>query len=392
MTSRTSIARAAPVRFLHNALASRESPYPPEFQAILSLQAHEDAFREISSWRGYAPTPLLTLDGLAGALGVGQLWYKDEGGRFGLGSFKALGGIYGVLQVLRSHLERGGVGPVTSADLLEGRYLDEVSELTVTCASASNHGKAVAAGAGMFGCRCVVFLPSTTHPGKVEGIARLGADTRSVPGDYDEAVRLAARTAGEAGWLLVPDTAYPGQEAVPRHVMQGYTVMVREALAQLPPGDPPTHVFLQAGVGGMAAAVCGYLWEAMGSARPSTVVVEPEEADCLLESAAGGRIAPARGSLSTAMSCLACRHPSTLAWKILEKGTDTFVSVSDSCVADTLRVLAEGVGKDPSVRTQPSGAAGVAGCIAALSEPGVSLPLELNGDCRVLSFGTEGPL
>lgn len=392
MIPRSRLPQSPPSRFLHNALANREAPYPPPLESILSLRAHEAAFGEISSWQEYEPTPLLSLDGLAEALDIGRIWYKDEGQRFGLGSFKALGGMYGVLQVLRSHLERKKAGPVTSTDLLEGHYRKEVSDLTVTCASASNHGRAVAAGAKMFGCRCVVFLPSTTHPTRATGIARLGADTRRVQGSYDDAVRLAARTADEAGWLLVSDTAYPGYEAVPCHVMQGYTVMVREVLERIPVGDRPTHVFLQAGVGGLAAAVCSHLWESLGPSRPTMVVVEPEEADCLLESAFTGRIAPARGSLGTAMSCLACRHPSTLAWKILERGADAFLSISDYCVADTVRALAEGVAEDPPVRTQPSGAAGVAGLIAAVSEPAVAAPLALNDKCRVLLFGTEGPL
>jgi len=384
------IPQVRPVRYVLNARADRARPYGPGPRAILDAEAHGLAFKEISSWPGYAPTPLLELRGLSRSLGVGDLWYKDESTRFGLGSFKALGGIYGVRR------SRGGGEP--------GQ--------TFTCASVGNHGRAVARGAAMFGHRAVIFLPSRTSPGRVRAIRELGARVVEVEGSYDDAVETAAREAEREGWIVVSDTAYPGYDTTPRHIMQGYTVMVREALAQLPGDRLPTHVFLQAGVGGLAAAVTAHLWETLLTQRPYSVVVEPREADCLLESALAlepdsvrepppwgqdhppaplPNPVPSRGTLSTSMECLACRHPSTLAWTILREGADAFLSVEDRAAEEAVGLLSLGLEGDPAVLTQPSGAAGLAGLMAALQEPALAGPLHLGHHSRVLLFGSEGP-
>ena len=363
------IPQVPPVRYFLNPRAGPALPYGPDLSAILNADAHERAFREISSWPGYAPTPLRGLGGLARRLGVQSLWYKDESTRLGLGSFKALGGIYGVCRAIQEGVTRS----------------------TVTCASVGNHGRAVARGAAMFGCRAVIFLPARTPPGRVEAIRNLGATVVPVDGTYDDAVVQAAQEAKEHGWTVVSDTAYPGYEDIPRHIMQGYTVMVREALAQFPAGTMPTHVFLQAGVGGLAAAVTAHLWETLGRDRPRVVVVEPHEADCLLESALAMGPAPSRGSMSTTMECLACRNPSTLAWIVLKEGADAFLTVPDQAAEDTVAILGHGMGGDPPIRTQPSGGAGLTGLMAAAHQPALVDALDLGNESRILVFGSEGP-
>lgn len=385
------IPQVLPTRYFLNPRAERDRPYGVEERSVLDAEANAVAFREITSWDGYEPTPLLALPHLARGLGVGSLWYKDEGDRLGLGSFKALGGAYGVFQVLKRALEGSGTGPVTSADLLGGAHRDAARRVTVTCASLGNHGRSVAWGASRFGGRAVIFLPEDTAASRVSAIERLGARIAPVRGSYDDAVVTAAKRAEEEGWFVVSDTAYPGYEEIPRFIMQGYTVMVREALAQLGEEEPPTHVFLQAGVGGLAAAVTGFLWEKLGPRRPVVAVVEPTEADCLFETALAGRPRPSRGSLGTAMSCLACRDPSTLAWKILEAGADAFLTVPDYAAVETVRTLARGMGGDPPIQSQPSGVAGLAGLVATSFEPTLSNPLNLGENSVVLVFGSEGP-
>jgi diaminopropionate ammonia-lyase len=383
---------APPTRFFLNPRAAPSLAYGPERSKILNFRTHQAAVEEISSWDGYAPTPLRILPGLAGKLGLQTLWYKDEGTRFGLGSFKALGGIYGVFRVLRAFLEQVTGDPrISSKDLSEGRFPQLLSGVTVSCASAGNHGRAVARGAQMFGCRSVVFLPCDTPTHRVEAIRALGSRTVPVDGTYDDAVALAAREAREKGWWPVSDTTYPGYEEVPRYIMQGYTVLVQEALDQLPKGTLPTHVFLQGGVGGLAAAVTGHLWEHLGCDRPRIVVVEPSEADCLLESALRGKPYPSSGRLDTSMECLACGNVSTLAWGILEEGADAFLSIQDSAAEEAVDVLGRGWSGDPPVLTQPSGAAGLAGLISATVEPGLAGPLGLGKESRVLIIGSEGP-
>lgn len=385
------IPQVLPTRYLLNPKADRARPFGPGERSVMDAEANASAFREISSWEDYEPTPLLPLPHLAKALGIGALWYKDEGNRLGLGSFKALGGAYGVFRVLKGEIEGGGAGPASSADIRAGRYDDTVRPVTVTCASLGNHGRSLAWGAAMFGCRAVVFLPDDTAPDRIRAIEGLGARIAPVRGTYDDAVAMAAARAEEEGWFVVSDTAYPGYEEVPRYIMQGYTVMAREALAQLGERNRPTHVFAQAGVGGLAAAVTGFLWEELGPERPRVTVVEPTEADCLFETALAGRLRPSRGSLSTAMSCLACRDPSTLAWRILEGGADAFLTVPDYAAERMVERLARGRGGDPPIRSQPSGVAGLAGLVAATFEPTLSGPLDLGENSVVLLFGSEGP-
>jgi diaminopropionate ammonia-lyase len=385
------IPQLLPVRYLLNREAKRELPYGPAQREILNQKAHEVAFREISSWEEYRPTPLRDLPGLARALGIETLWYKDEGARLGLKSFKALGGSYGVYKVLLESLERAGISPVPSKTLIEGAHRDVIGGLTVSCASVGNHGQSVAMGATMFGCRAIIFLPAGSSSFRVEAIQALGAEVMMVKGTYDDAVAQAARTAEAEGWLVVSDTAYPGYEEVPRHIMQGYTIMVREALEQLPPGELPTHVFLQAGVGGLAAAVTAHLWETLGPHRPVVTVVEPAEADCLFESALAGSEKPSLGTLDTTMAGLACRDPSLLAWGILGRGADAFLTIPDYGADETVTLLEEGVAGDVRIRSQPSGVAGLTGLIATIFEPTLSKPLGLGENSRVIIFGSEGP-
>ena len=211
-----------------NPKARSDAPYGARQHAVLNRAAFEQAKREIASWPGYAPTPLVGLPGLARAIGIGSLSYKDESGRFGLGSFKALGGAYAVLRQLQVRL-----GDVSSAELRAGQHRARTASITVACATDGNHGRSVAWGARLFGCRCVIYIHETVSQGRADAIARYGAEVRRVPGNYDDAVRQAARDAAANGWIVVSDTSYPGYTDIPRDVMQGYTVMADEALAQM---------------------------------------------------------------------------------------------------------------------------------------------------------------
>jgi diaminopropionate ammonia-lyase len=167
-------------------------------------------------------------------------------------------------------------------------------------------------------------------------------------------------------------------------------VLAEEALAQLPAGERPTHLFLQAGVGGMAAAVAGHLWETLGEARPTVVVVEPARAACCYESARAGRPVSLEGDLDTLMACLSCGEPSLLAWEVLDAGADFFLTIPDEAALRAMRVLAKGAGGDPAVVAGESGAAGVAALLVAAESPELREALGLGGEARVLVIGTEG--
>ena len=371
--------------------AALDAPYGERQRQVLNNAAHAAARQEIAAWQGYAPTPLHALPGLAAAAGIGRLWYKDEGGRFGLGSFKALGGAYAVLRLLVAELAKRGVAPsATTADLVGRRHTDVVSGITVTCATDGNHGRSVAWGAQQFGCQCVIYVHATVSEARKQAIERYGARVVVVAGNYDDSVRRAAEDAAQNGWHVVSDTSYEGYMDVPRDVMQGYTIMAQEALEQLPAGELPTHVFVQGGVGGVAAAVAAHLWETLGERRPRIIVVEPDRAACISESVRSGRLTAVYGDLDTLMAGLACGEVSVLAWDILDEGSTDVLTVPDEAAADCMRLLANPTADDPAIVAGESAVAGLAGVLLALERPQVKHALGLDAGSRVLLFGTEG--
>jgi diaminopropionate ammonia-lyase len=376
-------------RVFANPGAAHDAPYAADGRAtILSLAALACAKREIMAWPGYKPTPLHLLPKLAARVGIDAILYKDEAERFGLGSFKALGGAYAVFKLLRKSIREQKNATASSLDLTSGRYADLTSRITVTCATDGNHGRSVAWGAHTFGCRCVIYIPETVSVGRCQAIAAYGAEIRRFTGTYDDGVRRAAVDAAAQGWMVVSDTAYEGYTDVPRDVMQGYSLMVEEALRQT--SAVPSHVFVQGGVGGLAAGVCSYLWERYGAARPYFVIVEPEKADCFYRSAVAGRPTPAEGALDTIMAGLACGEVSPLAWRILETGADAFMTIDDEAAVDCMRLLAAGrFGDDPVVAGE-SAVAGLAGLLVASANADARTRLHLHPDSRVLVFGTEG--
>lgn len=345
---------------------------------VLPEGGYRRARAEITAWPGYAPTPLHALP----AEGVASLHYKDESARFGLKSFKALGGAYAVARMLGQELARRGTANNANGAALEsGQYAHATEQITVTCATDGNHGRSVAWGARRFGARCVIFVHENVSQGRRDAIAAFGAEVREVPGNYDDSVRAAQRAADENGWFVISDTSYPGYTEPPRDVMQGYRLMAEEALAQLP--SPPTHVFVPGGVGGVAAAVSVQLRHQAPGAR--LVVAEPEEAACLLESAAAGEMRAVTGALDTIMAGLACGEPSLLAWQELERAAFAFMAVPDSAVAPAMRAL--------HARGIEAGESAVAGLIAfesAMGDAVARAALGLGPDSRVLIFGTEG--
>jgi diaminopropionate ammonia-lyase len=356
---------------------------------VLPEAGFRRARADISGWPGYAPTPLRPLPDIALAAGVAAVKLKDESGRFGLGSFKALGGAYAVAEVLRAALARAGVvNAAASADLRSGHYRDHTGSVTVTCATDGNHGRAVAWGAREFGCRAVIFVPATTSPGRAAATATFGAEVRRVEGNYDDAVRTAEASARAEGWAVVSDTAYPGYMIIPCDVMQGYRVMTDEAAEQWEAlagaASAPTHLFIQGGVGGLAASVSVH-FRARRRPAPMLIVVEPTEAACLLASAETGVPTAVGGSLDTVMAGLACGEPSLLAWQELERGAAAFMAIPDSAAVDAMRRLA-----GQGLVIGESGVAGLAGLLLAAGDPAARSALGLGPDSRVLLIGTEG--
>lgn len=371
-------------------LVARHGPtgWSPVKNAILSDAGLARARETIAAWPGYAPTPLVSLPGLARELGIGTLSYKDEGGRFGLGSFKALGGAYAVSRLLAGEIERRTGSRPAPGELTDPRFQAIAAGITVTCATDGNHGRSVAWGARLFGCRCVIFIHATVSEGRRAAIAAYGAEVRRTAGNYDDSVREAQETADREGWFVVSDTSYPGYRDVPKDVMQGYELMAAEAFDAL--AEPPTHIALQTGVGGMAAAVAAQAIRRWGDARPKIILADPEAAACWYESLAAGRPVAVGGDLDTLMAGLACGEVSDLAWEILSDTADAVVRLPDASASAAMRLLAAAPFGDRPVVAGESAVAGLGAVAACMADPDARMALGLGLASRVLVFGTEG--
>ena len=368
------------------------SPYPDQLKAILNIASATQSRDWLSHWSqiDMTGTPLWNLPGLAQQLGVAQISLKDESTRSPLGSFKALGAPIALLRLI---MRRWPEHQLTAKDLFEGRHRGLLGQFTVISATDGNHGKALAAAAQAVGCQCVIVIHANVNEERERAIAAYGAQIVRSAGNYDESVEEAARLATKNNWNVVSDTSYDGYEDIPRDVMQGYSTIAAEVVEQS--GSTAdrcafTHVFVQGGVGGLAAGVVGYLWEFHQLKRPRFVVVEPKQADCLYQSAVAGQVTKATGSVDSLMAGLACGEASPLAWKILQAGADHFMTVRDTDATEAMRVAATGNHRDAPLLVGESGAAGLAGLMTLLQQSAWKMEAGLDADSRVLLISTEG--
>lgn len=307
----------------------------------------------------HAPTPLVDATDLARECEIAALWIKDERARMGLGSFKALGAAHAIARAASATGDPGG---------------DSLTGQTYVTASAGNHGLSVAAGASVFGARAVVYLAETVPEAFAERLRAKGAEVVRAGATYEDSMAAAEAAAKSNGWSLLSDSSWPGYSEMPLRVMEGYLQLAAEAVAQVP--QPPTHILLQAGVGGLAAAVAAHARRAWGD-RPHIIVVEPDAAPALIESIRAGKIVDTTGPVSN-MGRLDCKTPSQIALAGLARDADTFVTISEEDAEATLpRLAAHGLA------STPSGAAGLAALFSGLSM--------IDADARVLAILSEGP-
>ena len=374
--------------FLPNHHPDRAKPLDPIDAETLSIAAAADVERHLSYRENHVETPLHALPAMAAELGVRAIHVKDEGHRLGLGSFKALGGAYAVFRLVLEEASRKLGRPVDIAELNSPEVRAVAAGMTVACATDGNHGRSVAQGAQLTGARAAIFVHARVSDERVAAIARFGATMIRVEGTYDDSVTEAARVAEKEGWTVVSDTSWPGYERIPGLVMQGYTVIIREALREL--AEPPTHVFVQAGVGGIAAAAAGYLANALGDQRPVFVVVDPARAACIFETAKAGHPVKVVHGEPTVMAMLECYEPSPIAWRVLSRVADGFMTVEDEDAIAVMNRLARPAGKDPAIVSGESGGVGLAGVIRVAADPTVRKQLGLDATSRVLVINTEG--
>ena len=333
---------------------------------------------------GYTPTPLVSVDGIAGKLGIKRIFVKDEGKRFDLKAFKALGASYAVYRILQER----GAGSLQPEEFLSERGRKLAEGITFTCATDGNHGRALAWIARLLERKAVIFMPKGAVPSRIDAIKKDGAEVVVVEGGYDDAVGRASEEAERKGRVVIADVGYPGYMKIPRYIQKGYMTIFRETAHELAQrGEKtPDIVFVQAGVGAFASAAALYFSEPADGIR--LISVEPEDADCLFRSAEAGD-GKAHSSpvfANTIMAGLNCETPSMAAWPIVRDRFDAFCTIEDRYAEDAMRLLA-----DEEIVSGESGAAGLGGLIALSNEmPGfIEENFELKDDIHVLVINTE---
>ncbi len=315
-------------------------------------------------------TPLHHLASLAAELGVGELLLKDESSRFGLNAFKILGVSYAFHRAMASHV--AGDSPV------------------VACASAGNHGRAVARAARELGWSVRIYLPAGTAPARVEAIAGEGADVTVTDVGYEASIRQVVLDAEREGWLVISDTSWPGYDEVPRWIMAGYTWMMTEAENRW--AVRPDVVIVQGGVGGLVCAGASWFARRYGVERPFFIAAEPAAAPCLLESAKAGEPVVAEEH-QTIMACLKCAEISPVIWPVLADAVDAVVAIGDERVEWAMRRLAKPAPGEPAVVSGGSGACSLGALQAIMTHDtfgAVRAAAGLGLTSRVLVVNTEG--
>jgi diaminopropionate ammonia-lyase len=296
-----------------------------------------------------APTPLTKLSQVCD---VAELWIKDERERMGLGSFKALGAAY-----------------VIASD-------PDAKSKTFVTASAGNHGLSVATGAQVFGAKAVIYLAETVPESFADRLRATGAEVRREGAVYEDSMLAAARAAQAHGWFLLSDSSWEGYIEPPLKLMEGYLSLMAEVFDQIT--RMPTHIFLQAGVGGLASACAAAARKHWGD-RPTIIVVEPTVAPALMNSIQQGMSVHTDGPVSS-MGRLDCKEPSVIALKGLARDADWFCTMTDAQVAACMPIL-----ERFSLATSPSGGAGLAALISAGGMFGLTTA------SRALCILSEGP-
>ena len=325
----------------------------------------EEAVKTICSWKTYKPTPLVELNKLSNHLNIDKIYYKDEGFRFHLKSFKALGGAFAVDKIVK-----------------------QTKTNTVATATAGNHGRSVAWGAQRLGINCKIFISEFVSEERASAMRSLGAEVIRVKGNYDASLKECLKKSQENNWEIVQDVSWENYMDVPKYIMAGYSVMIKEIIDELN-DQKITHVFLQAGVGGMAAAaIAGFA--KFSKNIPSFIIVEPEDAECVLESIKNSKPTSIDIKKESIMGGMSCGDVSTVAWEILKNSANYCLSISDEGISSTVALLSN---KDLSKNKIIAGECGVPGIISLISlmkDQEKTKKVGINENSKVLLIGCEG--
>ena len=336
-----------------------------EILNYITKEQIDEAYSTISKWESYEPTPLLLLNKLSKELNLNQIYYKDESKRFDLKSFKALGGAYAVEKVTKGN-----------------------KEITVSTATAGNHGRSVAWGAKRLGLKCKIFISEFVSEARGKAMESLGADVVKVKGNYENSLLECIKQSTENNWQIVQDVAWKDYMVVPTLTMAGYSVMMKEIVDQIN-NESITHIFLQAGVGGMAGAMVA------GAARylkniPKITVVEPDSAACVMKSIESGKIEKIQIVRESLMGGMSCGEPSLVPWKILKKSVNNCISLPDDDIGKAMKLFANASFGNDKIIAGENAAPGVISLIACCNDEKIKNSINLDSNSNVLLIGCEG--
>ena len=331
---------------------------------IISSKIITDAFNSISKWKNYKKTPLLKLEKLNKNLKLNNVFYKDESKRFHLKSFKALGGAYAVEKISKGK-----------------------ENIIISSATAGNHGRSVAWGAKRLGLKCKIFVSQYVSDTRVKEIKKFGAEVIRVKGDYENSLNECKKLSKKNNWKIVQDVSTKDYKLVPQLTMAGYSVMIKEISKQT--NQYITHIFLQAGVGGMAAGVV------TGVAKyfkriPKIIIVEPDRADCVLQSIKHNKLKKIKIKKESIMGGMSCNEMSYIPWQILKKTSNCCVSVSDRNIAKTVAMLKDKKLSKNSIIGGECSAPGIISLVGVCNNTKIKKIIELNENSNVLVIGCEG--
>ena len=324
-----------------------------------------EAIEAISGWDNYVPTPLFKLNKLNDELKLNNIYYKDEDKRFDLKSFKALGGAFAVYKIA-----------------------NEKKSITVSTATAGNHGRSVAWGAQRLGLKCKIFISEFVSDSRAEAMRNLGAEVIRVKGNYDNSLKECIEQSNKNNWEIVQDVSWEGYKEVPKLIMAGYTIMVKEIIDEINKNSI-THVFLQAGVGGMAAAmIAGFA--KLSKNIPQFVVVEPENADCVFQSIKNNKPTSVDIKKETVMGGMSCGDVSSIAWEILKNSANFCLTIPDESISTAVALLAEARLSEEKIIGGECAVPGIIALIGSFNNKEYLDKLKLDTKSNVLLFGCEG--
>ena len=332
---------------------------------ILTEEDIDEAYKIISDWENYAPTPLLLLDKLSTELKLKRIFYKDESKRFHLKSFKALGGSYAVEKITKGN-----------------------KEIVISTATAGNHGRSVAWGSKKLGLKCKIFISEYVSEARAEAMRNFGADVIRVKGNYEDSLNECIKQSNQNNWQIVQDVAWENYMLVPKLTMAGYSVMMKEISEQIN-NQKVSHIILQAGVGGMAAAMVAGLARYLNHV-PQIIIVEPDSAACVLASINTGKIEKISIEKESIMGGMSCGEVSLVPWQILKKSVNYCVTVSDNYISKTIKYLANCELSYEKIIGGECSTPGIISLIGLCNDAKIRKKINLNEDSNVLLFGCEG--